>query len=468
MERVPQMSFRKKIVFYVNISGGIFMKKVLRTLGVLALGGMLAACGNSAGTTKQADSSSAGDGSSQAAESKSADGVTNVTIWSPTDTAAIEAWWVEKIDQWNKENPDIQVKREAIDRADAYAYENKITTATTSGNLPDILYVDGPMVSYYAANGITVPLDSYFPADDLKDFMPSTVQADTYDGKLYAIAPTESSVALFYNKDYLDKAGIEYPSDTDIKKAWTWSQFLDNAKKLTTDDYVGTNIIMDKGEGIIYALGQFFTEGGAEFVNEDGSKADGYVNSDASVKTAEYLNEFIKNGYANLDPVKDEFLNGKAATLLGGSWNIADLEKSNLNWGVSYFPVADDGKAASPTGDWAAAITRDSKNPDAAGKFLQWAMNSDNIASYASAVAKPASRTSSYEKMEGWDSGARALMKWQLQNTGVSRPRTPSYSVLSTDFSTAMLNIFAGADAKEELDNVAKNFDENYEMYYKK
>ena len=225
---------------------------------------------------------------------------------------------------------------------------------------------------------------------------------------------------------------------------------------------------MDKGEGIIYALGQFFTEGGAEFVSEDGSKADGYINSDKSIKTAEYLNEFIKNGYANLDPVKDEFLNGKAATLLGGSWNIADLEKSDLNWGVSYFPVADDGKAASPTGDWAATITKDSKNPDAAGKFLQWAMSSDNIATYASAVAKPASRISSYEKMEGWDSGARALMKWQLQNTGVSRPRTPSYSVLSTDFSAAMLNIFAGADAKEELDNVAKNFDENYEMYYKK
>ena len=450
----------------INTEEVVLMKRVFRTLSVLALGSMLAACGNNAGATKQADTGS--EGSTQASESKSADGVANVTIWSPTDTAAIEAWWTEKIDQWNKENPDIQVKREAIDRADAYAYENKITTATTSGNLPDILYVDGPMVSYYAANGITVPLDSYFPADDLKDFMPSTVQADTYDGKLYAIAPTESSVALFYNKDYLDKAGIPYPSDTDIKQAWTWSQFLDNAKKLTTADYVGTNIIMDKGEGIIYALGQFFTEGGAQFVSDDGSKADGYINSDASVKTAEYLNEFIKNGYANLDPVKDEFLNGKAATLLGGSWNIADLEKSNLNWGVSYFPVADDGKAASPTGDWAAAITKDSKNPDAAGKFLQWAMNSDNIASYASAVAKPASRASSYDKMEGWDSGARALMKWQLQNTGVSRPRTPSYSVLSTDFSTAMLNIFSGSNAKDELDNVAKNFDENYEMYYKK
>ena len=59
---------------------------------------------------------------------------------------------------------------------------------------------------------------------------------------------------------------------------------------------------------------------------------------------------FIKNGYANIDPVKDEFLNGKAATLLGGSWNVQDLEKSDLNRGVSYYPVSNDGKAVFPPG----------------------------------------------------------------------------------------------------------------------
>ena len=47
-----------------------------------------------------------------------ADDVTELTIWSPTDTEAIEAWWEEKLAEWNKENPDIQVKREAIDRSD--------------------------------------------------------------------------------------------------------------------------------------------------------------------------------------------------------------------------------------------------------------------------------------------------------------------------------------------------------------
>ena len=31
-----------------------------------------------------------------------ADDVTELTIWSPTDTEAIEAWWEEKLAEWNK------------------------------------------------------------------------------------------------------------------------------------------------------------------------------------------------------------------------------------------------------------------------------------------------------------------------------------------------------------------------------
>ena len=389
-----------------------------------------------------------------------------IVIWSPTDEQGIENWWAEKITAWNQEHPDLTIARQAIDRSDSYAYENKITTATTSNDLPDILFVDGPTVSYYAANGTIIPIDDVYTDEDKKDFMPSSIQQNTYDDHLYAIGPTESSVALYYNKDYLDKAGIEYPSDTDIKKAWTWDQFYENAKKLTTDDYVGTNIVMDKGEGLIYALEPFFLENGANFVSDDGSKADGYVNSKESVETMEYLNKFIQEGLANVDPVKDEFLNGKAATMLGGSWNIADLEKSDLNWGVSYYPVSNDGKAVSPTGDWTAAVTKDCEDPDSAKQVLQYLMSTDNVADYASAIAKPASRTSSYDKMTGWDEGARKLFLWQLQNTGVARPRTPSYSVLSQGFATAILNVFSGSDAQTELDTVASDFQDDYDTYY--
>ena len=181
---------------------GDSMKKNLLTIFSTVMAVSLTACGGASTTGTVPDQSTQ-------AESKTADGAASLTIWSPTDKESVEKWWAEKIDEWNKANPDIQVKRDAIDRSDSYAYDNKVATAVTSNSLPDIFFVDGPQVSYYAANDIIVPLDKYFTAEDLKDFVPSTVAQCTYDGKTYAISATESSVAFYYNKDMLREAGID-------------------------------------------------------------------------------------------------------------------------------------------------------------------------------------------------------------------------------------------------------------------
>ncbi len=187
----------------------------------------------------------------------------------------------------------------------------------------------------------------------------------------------------------------------------------------------------------------------------------------------------IANGYANIDPIQDEFLNGACATMLGGSWDVSILEGSaDFDWGVTYYPVSDSTKkAVSPCGDWSAAISKDCKNVDAAGQFLQWLMNSDNTATYAAAIAKPATRNSSYENeaMAEYAEGPRAMFVEQLQNTAVPRPRTPSYSVFSTKYAEAMTNIFSEAASshtvdqayiQSELDAVAAAFQEDYDMYY--
>ena len=447
-------------------------KKVLNMLLVSAMAMSLTACGGSGGSDSAADASG---------DAASADGVVNLSIWSPTGKEATETWWTERLAEWNAEHPEIQVSREAIDRSDSYAYENKITTAVTSNDLPDIFYVDGPTVSYYAENGIIVPIDDYFSQDDLSDFVDSTVAQCTYDGKLYAISATESSVALYYNKDYLTECGVDV-ADIDsrtIDNPLTWSELEEIAEKCTTDSYVGTHIIMDHGEGLPYALEPMFISNGKDFVSEDGASAEGYVNSAECVETAGYLANLIAKGYANIDPIQDEFLNGACATMLGGSWDVAVLEESAaFDWGVTYYPVSDNTKkAVSPCGDWSAAISKDCKNADAAGQFLQWLMNSDNIATCAAADAKPVTRNSSYENevMAEYADGARALFVEQLQNTAVPRPRTPSYSVFSTKYAEAMTNIFSEAASshtvdtayiQSELDGVAAAFQEDYDMYY--
>ncbi len=451
------------------------MKKVLSMLLVSAMAMSLTACGGSGG----GDSAATTSGDSSAGTS--ADGVVNISIWSPTDKEAVEAWWTEKLAEWNAEHPEIQVSREAIDRSDSYAYENKITTAVTSSDLPDIFFVDGPTVSYYAANGIIVPIDDYFSQEDLSDFVPSTVAQCTYDGKLYAISATESSVALYYNKDYLIECGVDV-ADIDsrtVDNPLTWSELEEIAQKCTTDNYVGTHIIMDHGEGLPYALEPMFISNGKDFISDDGSTAEGYVNSPECVETAEYLANLIANGYANIDPIQDEFLNGACATMLGGSWDIAILGASaDFDWGVTYYPVSDNTKkAVSPCGDWSAAISKDCQNVDAAGQFLQWLVNTENTATYAAAIAKPATRNSAYDDpaMAEYADEPLAMIVEQLQNTAVPRPRTPSYSVFSTKYAEAMTNIFSEAASshtvdtayiQSELDGVAAAFQEDYDMYY--
>lgn len=406
--------------------------------------------------------------------------VVNLSIWSPTDREAVEAWWVEKLAEWNEAHPEIQVSREAIDRSDSYAYDNKIATAVTSNDLPSIFYVDGPQVSYYAANGIIVPITEYFTEEDMADIVPSTIAQCTYDGELYAMSATESGVAFYYNKEMLKEAGID-TDDLDsrtLENPVTWEEMADIAEKCTTDEHVGTHIIMDHGEGLPYALEPMYISKGKDYISDDGKTAEGYVDSEEAVETTAYLADLIAKGYANVDPIQDEFLNGACATMIGGSWEVATLEaNASFDWGVTYYPVSDTGKAVSPCGDWSAAISRDCENVEAAGEFLQWLMSTENVATYAAAIAKPATRNTAYENeaMADYAEGPRALFVEQLNNTAVPRPRTPSYATFSANYAEAMTNIFSDAatngevDAdyiQDELTNVAELFTEDYETYY--
>ena len=90
-------------------------------------------------------------------------------------------------------------------------------------------------------------------------------------------------------------------------------------------------------EAVLQELASIAFANGTDFVNEDGSSAEGYLNSAEGVEAAKFLNSLIEDGYANIDPIQKEFHNGKAATMLGGSWEVATLEKDypDLNWGVT-------------------------------------------------------------------------------------------------------------------------------------
>ncbi len=77
------------------------------------------------------------------------------------------------------------------------------------------------------------PLAKRDKVDLMATFIPETVNAYTYEGKLYALPHAVSGDSLAVNKRLFDNASLKLPPVTPEDKTWTMERFLEYAQKLT-------------------------------------------------------------------------------------------------------------------------------------------------------------------------------------------------------------------------------------------
>ena len=388
-----------------------------------------------------------------------------IVIWRPQNTVQIEEWVAGQIDAFNAEYAgQYHVTQQTFPKSGADSYTEKVSTAVLTNRLPDLLFVDGPNVAGYAENGIIVPLDEFVSAEDKADMIDSCLKQGTYNDKLYAVALWESSVGVFYNKDILAEAGIEVPAK--IEDAWTWTQLYDVAKSLTTKDHFGITLNTNASQ-ITYYYSPLYVQLGSDMVSADGAVANGYVNGEAGVKIANYLKSFYTDGIANIEPVSTEFADGKSALWLATSYQVTTLSNyPDLNWGVTYYPVSDEGVGGTPTGSWTVAVTSNASDPKGAYCFLDYLTNTAaNITGCPAAGYLPP-RKSSSEAMPEFNAEPYAKFAEQLIKNGAPRPRTPVFTALNASYNAGISDIVLGSDAQAKLDEVAQKVDDEYKMNF--
>ncbi|MCK4626147.1 MAG: extracellular solute-binding protein [Phycisphaerae bacterium] len=112
----------------------------------------------------------------------------------------------------------------------------------------------------------------YFNRDD---YFPATLEALTYDGKIYALPSTGSPVAIIYNKNLFDeynakskKSGkplLEYPNDN-----WTWDDYRRAAVALTQEDKKGRIDVFGGAMGFHRnRFPMFVWQSGGEVINKE-------------------------------------------------------------------------------------------------------------------------------------------------------------------------------------------------------
>lgn len=350
-------------------------------------------------------------------------------------------------------------------------YSDKINASVMAGGLPDVLTVDGPNVSAYAANGIIQPLTPLTKEEE-QEYLPSIIEQGTVGDQLYALGVMESSVGFYYNKDIIQEAGIEIP---DADNPWTWSEFLNILEELkplmNEKNGYPLDMTFPVGETSIYYYAPFVWSGGGELVSEDGLTVDGYFNSQQTAAAMEYFRTIVEKGYMSEAPIDHLFESGRAAFKFDGAWEVNTIYTSypDIALGVAPYIVQDnwDGGTYTPTGSWAFAASSETENIEAATELVKWMSGTESgIRIWEMAKSFP----STYEAFENidvfqTDENYRALYE-QLSNYGHPRPKTPVYPQVSTSFQEVLESVaLSGKDVQEELDKAVERIDRKLERY---
>ncbi|MFF5858148.1 extracellular solute-binding protein [Streptomyces sp. NPDC012751] len=259
------------------------------------------------------------------ADTESAAGeVTSITALDYYTDATEHAQWGERLTSCGK-RAGVSVEHRSVPGASLVP---QVLRQASSRTLPDLLMLDNPDVQQIARTGALTPLDRF--GVDSDGFTPGILSAGSYRGKVYGLAPTVSTVALFYNKDMLAEAGVAVPR--------TWDELKKAAAKLTRPGRYGMAVDANPTfEGTWQFLPFLWSNGGDE-TRLDTPEAAQALRLWVDLLKSGSMSKSVLN-WTQAD-VHDQFVAGRTAMMVNGPWRIAAMNKEErLHWGVVPLPV---------------------------------------------------------------------------------------------------------------------------------
>ena len=202
-------------------------------------------------------------------------------------------------------------------------YWTKLEAAAQGDSMPDVFWMHSNQFFKFVAADKLLPLDFEY---DYAPYPAGVTALYNYNDVHYAVPKDYDTIALVYNKEIFDNAGIAYPDDT-----WTWDTLLETAKKLTDADkgIYGFGAPNDRQSGYLNLVYQ--NEG---FAFEDGKS--GYDQA-ATQEAIQWWVDLQK--VHGVSPSQESFVDmgvddqmqaGKLAMCFTGSWMMSSYTNNEL------------------------------------------------------------------------------------------------------------------------------------------
>ena len=335
-----------------------------------------------------------------AAAACGAGGSTTGTAPKPALQPTTLDWWNEiDMDQqiedaikadWSQKFPQISLQPTKVPYGD---YTKKILTVVVSGSAPDVTYTHQDWAATFAQKKVVVPLDDLIkkdPSVKLQEYYPAAIDFQKWGGKLYGLTWIMEGSTLFYNKNLIEKAGLEDPHDLDKRGQWTLERFQDHLTRLarlTTNDqrmWGWTQSITGKMSSYMDSLWAF----GGEAFAPDGVKLT--LHTPNSVEAITWL---VSNYQQRITTAGDPDSRGVTVDTGRIGFVRANRLHFTLNdggrWGNVFFPVGRTGKRAHRAGCSGHGITTQTKKEAQSWELVKYLSQQGNRFATAKSFAVP-------------------------------------------------------------------------------
>ena len=263
---------------------------------------------------------------------------------------------------------------------------NRVTAAATSGQGPDVTNIGNTWSASVQATGAFVPLDDAAMAKiGGKDrFLAGSLSATGAAGQPPVAAPIYSlAYALYYNKKHFAAAGIASPPKT-------WTEFVADAKKLTTPEHWGLALEGGSKTENIHSAFSFSQQMGGSFFDASGKHTFNTPQNVAGIKR--YI-DFLQTDkivnpsdaqYSKGTEALNDYATGKVSMLFwqAASGSLKKLNMDPADIGVAPVPLPDPvPSGGKPITSMVAginlAIFKSTKHLDAAEQFVKFMTSKD-------------------------------------------------------------------------------------------
>ena len=390
--------------------------------------------------------------STEAAAAPAAGGVVNLTYLGSGPGAQAD-FEKQQVAEWNAANPNIQVKYvegpvSATDRYGLLLQTFQAQSSDIDATQIDVIW-PGDLAEHL------VDYNEYGGAELVADDFPAIVQNNTVDGRLVGLPWFTDGGLLYYRTDLLEKYGYAGPPKT-------WTELEEMATKIQegeraegNQDFWGYVWQGSPYEGLTCdALEWVYSSGGGTIVSPEKVIT---INNDAAGEALDraygWIGTITPPGVTSMmeEDSRRVWHAGNAAFMRNWpyAYSLSSGEDSAVKdkFDATALPGAEEGMSAATLGGWQLAVSKYSKNIDAAMEFTKWFGSTESQKTRAINISLIPTKKSLYEDPEV--AAAQPFMPKLLPvfTSAVARPSTataPSYNEVSNIFFTNVSDVLTG------------------------